>query len=327
VPSQPAEVSRILRWSLFVAAVSAALCWVAYRLPPPSTSDFDQMWVAARALVVGTDPYAVVPTTGTHYPFFYPLPSALVALPLAPLSLPWARVVWAGVSGAVFTSAALRYGRGLPAALLSASFLNAVVQGQWSPLMTAAAVVPALSWIWVAKPSVGAAMFAGFPNRRAVIGGLLLAGLAFIALPSWPARWLEALRDANHVLPVQRPGGFLLLFALLRWREPEARVLAGLACVPQTIGLYETLPLFLIPRTRWQGYALAGLSYVAAFAQAVAVPRLPGMTLDATLAGRWPYLFALLYLPALVLLLLPRRQAGTRDGEPAGATGGPHSGM
>jgi hypothetical protein len=105
---------------------------------------------------------------------------------------------------------------------------------------------------------------------------------------------------------VARPGGFLLLLALSRWRRPEARLLAAMACVPQTLGLYETLPLFLIPRTRWQGYALAGLSYVAAFAQVAAVPRLSGMSLDAMFAARWPFIFVCLYCPALVMVLLPR---------------------
>ena len=108
-----------------------------------------------------------------------------------------------------------------------------------------------------------------------------------------------------------RPGGFLLFLALIRWRKPEARLLAAMACVPQTLGLYETLPLFLIPRTRWQGYALAGLSYLAAFAQVAFVPRLPGMSLDAMFAARWPFIFVCLYCPALVMVLLPRRTQGT----------------
>jgi hypothetical protein len=83
-----------------------------------------------------------------------------------------------------------------------------------------------------------------------------------------------------------------------------------MACVPQTLGLYETLPLFLIPRTRWQGYVLAGSSYVAAFAQVAFVPRLPGMSLDAMFAARWPFIFVCLYCPALVMVLLPRRVEG-----------------
>ena len=301
--------------SLAAGGMAALICWIAYRLPPPSTSDFDQIWVAARALVRGLDPYDVVPTTGTHFPLFYPLPAALIAIPLANFPLPVARILWALMSGAVFTWATLRRGGGLLPGLLSASFLNALIQGQWSPLLTAAAVLPGLSWIWIAKPSVGAALFLGYPNRPAIVGGLMVLGLSVLIAPSWPGDWLNALQLADHVAPpVARPGGALLLLALIRWRLPQARMLVGLACVPQTIGLYEALPLFLIPRTRWEGYGLAALTYVAAFGQALMVPRLDGMTLGETLEGRWPIILVSLYLPALVLVLLtrePRREVDT----------------
>jgi hypothetical protein len=300
------------RWLVLIAGlVSGFICWLAYWLPPPSTSDFEQIWFGARALLSGADPYAVVPATGTRFPLFYPLTAVLVGVPFAALPFPIARVLWAAGSGAAFAWAALRYGRGLPVALLSASFLNAIVQGQWSPLLTAAVVIPSLSWALGVKPSIGAALFIGFPSRWAVAGALALFGVTLIISPAWPFRWLETLPATTHMVPLLvRPGGFLLLLALIRWRLPEARLLAALGCVPQTIGLYETLPLFLIPRTRWQGYALAGSSYVAAFAQVAAVPRLPGMTLDAVLADRWPFLFVCLYLPALVMVLLPRSAEG-----------------
>ena len=304
------------RGALVLAAgvISGGVCWLAYRLPPASTSDFELIWVGARALLSGADPYAVVPTTGTHYPLYYPLTAIVVGLPFAALPFDWARVLWGVLSGAAFAWAALRYGRGLPAALLSANFLNAVIQGQWSPLLVAAAVLPSLSWLLAAKPSVGAALFAAFPSRRAVIGGLVLVAVAFAVFPAWPARWGASFRVGVHTSPIASPGGFILLLVLLRWRRPEARLLAALACIPQIIGLYDTLPLFLIPRTRWQGYGLAGLSYVAAFGQVAAAPRHPGMTLESTLAARWPFIFLCLYLPALIMVLLPRAaeaRAGT----------------
>lgn len=292
--------------ALAVGVISGFVCWLAYRLPPPSTSDFEPIWVGARALIAGADPYTVVPTTSTHYPLYYPLTAVVIGVPFAPLPFDWARVAWAALSGAVFAFAALRYGRGLPAALLSANFLNAVIQGQWSPLMTAAVVLPTLSWLLAAKPSIGAALFAAYPSRRAAIGSVALLVLSLVVFPSWPGRWIDSLGASNHMWPVRSFGGVILLLVLIRWRLPEARLLAALACVPQTIGLYETLPLFLIPRTRWQGYALAGLSYLAAFGQAALVPRTPGMTLEAMLAGRWPIVFVCLYLPALVMVFLPR---------------------
>ena len=39
-----------------------------------------------------------------------------------------------------------------------------------------------------------------------------------------------------------------MLAALSRWRRPEARLLVALACVPQSLHLYEIVPLALIPR-------------------------------------------------------------------------------
>jgi len=300
---------RLEAWLAAAAALAAGvICSVSYLLPPPSTSDFDQFWTGARALLQGMDAYAVVPTMGTHYPLYYPLPAVLISLPLAILPVFLARVIWAAVGASVFVLAALRYRRGLLPALLSACFLNAVVQGQWSPLLTAAAVLPALSWVWAAKPSIGLALFVGYPDRRAVVGGLLLVCLAFLVHPSWLTGWLEALRESNYIAPIMRPGGVLLLLALVRWRMPEARLLAGLACVPQTIGLYEALPLFLIPRSRWQGYWMAGLSYLAAFGQLL-LPRQDGLIWEATNAARWPLFFCFLYVPALVILLFFSQRA------------------
>ena len=302
-------------WGLVLLSglVSGFVCWLAYRLPPPSTSDFELIWVGANALLAGQDPYAVVPASGTRYPLYYPLTAIVLGVPFAPLPFPAARLLWAVLSGVGFAWAAFRYGRGLPTALLSANFLNAVIQGQWSPLLIAGAILPPLSFLFAAKPSIGAALFAAFPRWSTIIAGLVVVGISLVVMPAWPARWAEALRATIHVAPVACPGGFVLLLALLRWRTPEARLLAVLACVPQTIGLYETLLLFLIPRTRWQGYALAGLGYVAAFGQVAAVPRVPGMSLETMLEGRWPFIFLGLYLPALVMVLFPN------PGDAAGA--------
>jgi len=305
---------RAVVYAAVAAIVAGALCWAAYRLPPASTSDLDQLLIAARALFAGKDPYAAV-AHSQYYPLYYPLPAVLLVAPLAVLPTEWARVVWAGIGAAVFALAAMRYGRGLAVGMLSASFLHAVVLNQWSPLLTAGAVLPWLGLFWVAKPSVGTAVLAAYPSRRALWGSALLLLASFLVVPDWPARWYEALRNSQHASPILQPGGIILLLAVLRWRRPEARLLLGLACVPQTIGLYETVPLFLIPRTRREAYVLAVLSYVAAFAQAILFPRLPGMSLEQNLASRWPVLLGLVYLPALVLLFLqPAPAAELVDG-------------
>ena len=50
-------------------------------------------------------------------------------------------------------------------------------------------------------------------------------GLALVLFPSWPLDWLAAAAGSPyHLAPIQRPGGFLLLLGLLRWRAPEGRL-------------------------------------------------------------------------------------------------------
>jgi hypothetical protein len=51
------------------------------------------------------------------------------------------------------------------------------------------------------------------------------------------------------------------------------------------------------------------LSYLAAFLQVALAPRLPGMSLDSLAAERWPVLLVCLYLPALLLVVMPARPA------------------
>lgn len=315
LPKAPANARHWLL-AASVGLAAAAVSHLAHKIPPPSSSDFDQIWVAARAVAAGKDPYAAVAASGLPFPLFYPLPAVLLALPVAALPLEFARSVWAGVGTALLTLAALGYRRGLATALLSAGFLNAVVLNQWSPLLTAAAVLPWLAVVWVAKPSIGLALFLAYPSRKAAWLGAGFVAVSLAVLPSWPVHWLSALHGAFQTAPVLQPGGFLLLLALIRWRRPEGRLLATLACMPQTIGLYETVPLFLIPRTRWQGYGLAGLSLIAAFAQAWILRR-ADEPLSSLLLARWPILLVLVYLPALILVLrLPRTELP--EGEPSG---------
>jgi hypothetical protein len=304
------ERATFLALPAAIGLVFALICWVAYRLPPPSTWDLEQPWVGARALLAGRNPYTEVAAKGMNFPLFYPITAVLLVLPLGLMPIELARPVWAGVGAAVLFLAGRRYGRALPTALLSAGAVAGLIQGQWSPYLTAAVVWPAVAGIWTAKPNIGLALFAAVPSRHAVVSGLVLIGLGFLLVPSWLGDWFQALHASQHVPLILRPGGFVLLLAALRWRTPEGRLLTALACVPQITGLYETVPLFLIPRTRWEGYGLALLSYAAAFAGALAVPRAPGRSLELILAGRWPFLLVCVYLPVLLMVL---REPAGRD--------------
>jgi hypothetical protein len=92
----------------------------------------------------------------------------------------------------------------------------------------------------------------------------------------------------------------LLLLAFLRWRRPEARLLGTLALVPHTAGLYESLPLLLIPQSAGRFAVLMLLEYFAAFlAYTVVSPGNLGGMMDAG----WGYLLILIYLPCLWMVL------------------------
>jgi hypothetical protein len=74
------------------------------------------------------------------------------------------------------------------------------------------------------------------------------------------------LAGVEHFAPlILRPGGFVMLLALLRYRDPDARLLLGLALVPQTGLAYEALPALTVARTRAEAAFLALMTHVAFF--------------------------------------------------------------
>lgn len=288
---------------VLVAVYAGVACLVAQSGQGVREVDWVYFWTAGHALVSGENPYEAVDAL-VSYPLYYPGPALVL---LAPFGLVPPRVGWflfAVVSGYAFGLAGERYGRGLPVAALSASFLEAVTYGQWTPLLVAAAVIPGIGFVLAAKPTVGAALFGFRPHRSAVLGALALTAVSLVLMPYWPAEWWSALKEVGqYAAPVQRPWGWLLLLAALRWRAPEARLLLLLSIVPQTTALHGALPLFLLLENRWQGYALVVASYVAAVCQVWMLPA-GGIGVAAGLAQRWPILFVFLWLPALGAVLV-----------------------
>jgi hypothetical protein len=276
--------------------------------------DFTFPWRAARILLDGHDPYAVIRPSGPppfDDRFRYPLPAAIVALPFAPLRPPLASALFVGLGVGCFAFAITRHGYGRLPLAVSAPVFWATQNVQWAPLLTAAALLPSLSWIWVVKPNLGAALWWYRPSRRTLAwqsgGGLLLVGISFALVPTWPAGWLAAVRSgalaSQYVPPVLVPGGALALLALLRWRRPEARLLAAMACVPQNYFLYDQLPLALVARS-WRGaLTYTALSYVA-LAWWLRHGKNPALaSVPAGSAALAPVVIALFYLPALVMVL------------------------
>jgi hypothetical protein len=299
---------HILRLALTVTAAvsSALLAWIVWSGPQPQRSDLAPIWASARALVDHQDPYqAVGPGRAydTSFPQIYPMTSIVTVAPLGLLPLRWADPLFVGLGFGLFTWAVTARRLLTPAlvALISLPALMALQTSQWSLLLTGAALMPACGWLLVAKPTVGLALFAAFPRWKTAVGCALLLALSFLILPEWLGEWRATLASAPHVVaPITRPGGLLMLLALLKWKRADARLLVALACVPHTTALYETIPLFLIPQTWLQAcglWALAVLAYVAQWATG------PYLSQAEYWAGGARWIVALMYIPCLIVVL------------------------
>ncbi len=275
--------------------------------------DFTWPWRGARALLHGQNPYDTIRPIGA-YPFDsyfkYPLPAALLAMPLAPLSAEAAAGVFMAISVGLlaWTLTRIDLDNGLESRwplLLSGCVFSGVRSAQWAPLLSAALLLsPWTVGLGVVKPNLGIAMFAARPSWRAAMTGGLILAISLVVLPSWLADWLYVMRTnlENHYRsPVAGGPGILifgpvLLLILLRWRRPEARLIAVLACVPQVPTFYDQLlVLVLVARSRIESLSLAILSMVAASYLLL----LPAPTHDQTAAG----VLLTVYLPSMAIVL------------------------
>ncbi|HET7459423.1 MAG TPA: hypothetical protein VFJ74_17355 [Gemmatimonadaceae bacterium] len=299
-----------LALALALGVLGATLCFVWTKANP--IPDFAFFHYAARVWRAGGDPYlqgfplAAAPgRLARTEPYYYPLPAAIAIAPFASLPVAVAAACFVGISTALLAYALLRDGdRHLPA-FAGAGFLVAAGLGQWSPLVLAASLLPALRWLVVVKPNLGVALTAARPTRVAVLGGaaVLLASVAL--MPSWPAEWrANVALLPRHPPPVLVPGGALALLALTRWRRPEARLLVAMACVPQLLFFADQLPLWTVPRSRRESMALSATSLVAwALALRAAAHAAPGTDAAAPAFAAAPYVLAGVYLPALVMVM------------------------
>jgi hypothetical protein len=290
-----------------IAAVAAILVFALWlRHPQLLAHDFTWHWRAARALLDGQNPYDVIRPTGP-YPFsagyYYPLPAALVALPVATLSAGVAKTISVGVWTFLFAFAVTRDGWYRLPLFLSAGFFWSVVSGQTVPLLAVGCLIPAFQIFEFTKPNVGLAVFAYRPSKWTIIGAVVGSIIMLAVLPTWIADWRGAIqRDpGEHITALGAPGGFLTLLALLRWRRPEARMLLVLAIVPQTLAFYDARPLLLIARTFRQALVLSVCTQAAnIFGMKAMTAGLPPIEVFHVIA---PYEVAGCFIPPLVLIL------------------------
>jgi len=308
--SRPPIGACQVRWafSLFVGAAAALYVLFYARTNPGFVSDFDQVWAGAAALWRRENPYLVVGPGKPfhwHWPLYYPMPALVLTAPLGLLPVVTARMVFAGISAALLAFAITRDGFARWPVFISIPFMVNVELVQWSNLLAAAVLLPALGGIAAAKPNIGLGIVASADRLRAiwsiVIGGALLVGLSFAIFPTWLGYWIENARSAPHVSPLLlRPGGPLLLTALVRWRRPEARLLAALGCTPLTPTFYDPVLLYVVTRTFREALVLTVCTFVLFF---IVVFSSPIRT-----AAQWGDIVAtasiwVVYLPCLIMVL------------------------
>lgn len=312
-PRDPSDAGPLLRpptrqRALTAAAIGLTAGVIAFLLHsrPGFHPDYVLPWQAARYWLGGRDPYAALPG-GLPEPFttplLYPFTTVLAAVPFARLALPVASAATMGISAALLTWVLSAGGWPMLWILASAPFAMAVNLGQWSPLVLVAALQPSSGALALLKPNLGAAVLAWRPAPRALASaGIALIG-SLVLFPTWPLRWLDAVRSVpGHPAPVLagHGAGLLLLLAALRWRRDEARLLLAMACVPQLPLFADQLPLLLVARTVRERQALVFSSlvaFVAWFATALWLPDRPYVPLAT------PFVLGGCYAPALWMVL------------------------
>jgi hypothetical protein len=309
-----------LRLRLVIAvALATAAAFLSYLEPLRKGGhviDFDMVRFGAKTLIERGDPYPLVGPGRPYnqgFPLLYPATALVVALPFGLMSAQAAAIVFMWLSVFALAFAITADGLYRMPLFFSSAFVIAARRGQWSPLLTAAMLLPGLAWVYVCKPNIGIALFASSSTWRAVktaiVGGTIILILSLILLPSWPREWLDAVATARYTpLPITRRFGFLIALALLRWRRPEARLLLALACVPHTPAWYDVLPLLLIPSSLRESLILSfvvSCGFIYELISPVTATSIAGVYHR---VGNDLVLFA--YLPALIMILRRPNEGG-----------------
>ncbi len=191
----------------------------------------------------------------------YPLTAALVAFPLSRFSETVAAAIFLGGSSALLAFGLLREGpwwRLL--AFASGPYYAALQCAQWSPLMMAITFFPALLPLCLAKPQFAIPVAIPKLTRRRIVA---CAGFVILSLaidPTWPSRWLARIGAYRGFVPIVAFPPLAL--AALRWRDPRARHLTLMACMPQHVFLYDSLLLWTLPRSLLEMLLLTTASWM-----------------------------------------------------------------
>jgi hypothetical protein len=288
-----------MRWRIAVSAaiglVSGVFCWFLMMRLHQDAADFRWAIHLAQRLVNGQNPY----DTPLEQ---YPLTAAFFALPCLRLTPEVAAGVFWGISSFLLAFGITHQGYGKLLIFLAYPYWAGILTVQWSPVITAAAFFPLLLPVTMAKPQIGLPVFLTRLSVRGTVACAVLAAISLAVMPSWPRLWLGQISNYQHFIPLLVLPGPLLLLALLRYRDRDARLLMLASVMPQR-WFFDSFILWLIPQSRRE------IIWTVCFSWGAGIWRWYHIPHSFTEVGRWTVVF--LYLPMLVVVLLRTRLPST----------------
>jgi hypothetical protein len=271
--NQPSARSRLIL-AAFVAIAVGMTLYARYIKMGLERSDFSQVLFGDRALLNNADPYHLI-GAGMVYDLkwgaVYPATAYIAAIPFTPLSDPVAASLFVAISSFLLVYGATAGSWHRMPMIPSIAFASSVQFAQWSILITAMLFLPWLSVFAAVKPQATIPVVGASASRSVVkfafVGALLLLITSLAMLPRWPIEWWNVIQESSQLRsPLLRFGGLSILLVLLRWRRQEAWLVFLLACVPQTWGWYNLLPLLAVAATYREASILSLVSSIGAIA-------------------------------------------------------------
>lgn len=237
----------------------------------------------------------------------YPFTGLLITAPLLVIPLQWLVPVFCSISTGILAYALLKEGEIWRYLMfISIPFISSLHSAQWTPLLAASLIVPALLPLAVLKPHTALPLIAA--GRWNIWTVLVSAGIiivSFILYPTWPIDWLNQsnVLDYDGFIPILTLPGILLFMLFPLWRQRRARLLLALSLMPQRLW-YDQFLLFMVPETPLEMLTLVIGSWLVLIANSLFGWVTPFGPQDRRLHILTT---AVLYLPALYMVL---RQSG-----------------
>jgi hypothetical protein len=280
--------------SLLIGVAAGSLCWYLLYHLHQDAADFRWALRAAKYVLAGKNPY----DTALEQ---YPITAALFAVPFLRLSPELAAGAFFGISSALLAFGLTQHGYTRLLIFLAYPYWAAILTAQWSPLIAASAFFPLLLPATMAKPQVGLPVAITHTSRRGFAACIIWAALSLIVMPRWPWLWQRQWGHYEHFIPLLVFPGPLLLLALFRFRERDARLLLLASVTPQR-WFFDAFTLWLIPKSRRQ------ILFTIIFSWGAGLSRWYHTPASFTQVGRWAVYW--IYLPMLVLIFARKK---TRD--------------